>query len=258
MALLEKWKQLAAGELFGGALQQNAIFKKWEKLKAQLASGAATEDALADWQEVFAFFKKKKRISPDYETYYQETKSTILLLEKLFFYQTQMKNLKQTHSAVLVISRMKGDWTQFDAILQKLKQEGDAVVVLGDFLSDKKEMQVDDARRALAYAREGVFFLQGEQERNALGTLEPMQQEALFLRYLPPMLENQLCIFLPGQDENSVIPFADYFTNDELPNVTSKQLIGVHHVPDSGTCYYQNEKQRVLGLADYTATRLGY
>lgn len=258
MVLLKKWKQLASGELFGGALQQNAVFKKWDKLKTQLTSGATTEDNLAEWQEVFAFFEKKKRHSSDYETYYQDTKNTILFLEKLFFYQNQMKNLKQTRSAVLVISRTKGDWTQFDAIVQKLKQEGDAVVVLGDFLSDKKETLVDDVQRALAYAREGVFFLQGERERSALETLEPMQQEALFLRYLPPMLENQLCIFLPEQAEASVIPFADYFTNDELPNVTSKQLIGVHHVPASGTCYYQNEKQRVLGLADYTATRLGY
>ena len=110
----------------------------------------------------------------------------------------------------------------------------------------------------MAYAREGVFFLQGERERNALNVLEPLQQEALFLRYLPQMLENQFCIFLPEQAEASAIPFSAYFTNDELPNVTAKQLIGVHHVPDSGTCYYQNEKQRVLGLADYTATRLGY
>ena len=258
MVLLEKWKQLAAGELFGGALQQSAVFKKWEKLKAQLASGAATEEIMEEWQEVFVFFEKKKRLSADYETYYQETKNAILFLEKLFFYQNQMKSLKQTRSAVLVISRMKGDWTQFDAVLQKLKQEGDTVVVLGDFLSDKKETLVDDVHRALAYAREGVFFLQGERERIALETLEPMQQEALFLRYLPQMLENQLCILLPEQAESSAIPFADYFTNDELPNVTAKQLIGVHHVPDSGTCYYQNEKQRVLGLADYTATRLGY
>lgn len=222
-------------------------------LKKEVVNGNASEADLAYWDESLIQLEEASILLPNYTNRAQLFQRYRDVLQIKVNYS---KDSERTEPYV-VISSIRGDISLLERHLKELRQEGDCVVVLGDFLPAgvSEETTRSFIKLLMGYAKEGVIFLRGKTEEGyAEKTKNSDEVEDLLIQVLPDEWETFHFVF-PSED---TMPIKSLLTVDNFPNITDKFVVGNYNGEEGANPseYYYKEEQKTIGMPDGFATRL--
>lgn len=228
------------------------VIQKLAIMKGELENDNAGEGDLVFWERYLSELKiyadtntKHVAAYENYNSYYKVLKGTL----------RGSTMLKDKCVPVVVIAPVRGDFSLVREHIEALKQDGDTVVVMGDFMKNPYDQA--SIQEAIALSQEGVVFLVGQTEEAYQALHETdTDVESLFIRRLAEDLVTGDMIIHTGNTKNSVVDMEALLTGEAFPNLTQKFIIGSHRDKTDSEKHTLNEQKKVLGLPDKFATRL--
>lgn len=226
---------------------------KLNYLKSEVVKGTASEADLSYWDELLGQVEEAAAHSLKFAETAQRYRKYRDVLEIKMNYNKVPKGPE----SYVVISSIHGDVSLIEHHLKELRQEGDRVVVLGNFLPTGLH---EDAARSfitvlMGFAKEGVVFLQGTEEQlYSEKTKNSHEVEDIFMRDLPEEWETSVFIFSDGKTNQ----LRELLVEKDSVNQTEKFVIGNYNgeTGSDPSDYYFEEEKKAIGLPDGFATRL--
>lgn len=224
--------------------RKSTVVSKLDYLKGEWLEGRATDTDVPHWEENLSEFKGiiVPRIAD-----LQEELAMYERIHALLQYEIKVKKMSKRTLPVLILAGVKGDITQLKTEIANQKQPGDAVIVLGDFLSADDEKRVEKLNEIIDLAlNEEVIFLLSRNERDALLKKEWADIERGFVERLPLNVDTEDFAFYADAEGDGLFRL-DRVLDGHIPNLSQKLFVYRSDV-DYVEGFKMNEEKRTMAL----------
>lgn len=221
--------------------------QKLENLSDKLLAGRIEESDATLWKETLKQVEDYINHITNYDKDYKKYK----MQYEWFQHRIRVKRMKEYAGPLLITSSLLGVFDSFEIQREKHQNNGDVVVVMGDWMSF--EGDYISIHKAMDLVEEGVIFLRGKNEEKFIEESDGASEEVNFLLSLPSDVQTESLVITTGNSENEPIQMKDFIEGD-APNLTGKTIITVH--PIEGEDSTQDTDKNIILLAPGDAIKL--
>lgn len=216
-------------------------------LSDELIEGRATRADASFWDESLDKLEGYTNHLPQFENILKKYKTR----RECLMHSVRVQAMEHYTGSVFAASAIKGNFDTLRLQRSKNEQEGDIVIVMGNWMASEDD--VDSIQKAMDLAEEGVLFIKGKTEEAYLAKHDDDSLESFFIQTLPTDVRTPYIIITTGDSENEPMPM-DEWINSKEPNLTNKTLIVMN--PAEGGESFSDNKRQLIVLAPGEATRL--